>query len=472
MKVVLIEPPHSAQGNISRFYGAFGTSKADFIWPPLELMSIAGYLDKFKIANVIYDAGGTGKTFADLQKFIAKEKPEIIVFSTSTTTIYFDVLVAEKAKEISSKIMTVAVGSHIMSLPEEALKLNRHLDVAVYSEDEELVVKNLTACNGDFSKVKGICYRGTDEKIFRNPPQETIANLDELGFPAHDKIQKEIYRDPMTKRTPMALIMAQRGCINRCTFCICPVLYKYRERSVEHIIEELKWIKKLGYKEFKFVNAGITYNLNWANRLMDGILKAELDLTWWTNVRADKLNPEILAKMKKAGCHTLAIGLESADPEILKNVGKNVTPEKVREAVNLAKKTGLSTAVYFILGLTGETKETLQKTINFAKSLKADFITMGVAQPLPGTKFYNNLRDRGLILTHDWSKYDPVRPPVYRYAHLSSDEIFKATRRGYRQFYLRPSYILKRLILIRSFGEFKSNLKNFIGFVKRYVFLP
>ncbi|MBI2041613.1 MAG: radical SAM protein [Candidatus Nealsonbacteria bacterium] len=467
--ILLIEPPHVSLGNISRFYGAFGTSKADFVWPPLELMSIAGYLDKFQIKNAVYDAGGLKKNYGDIQEFIEKEKPEMIIFSTSTTAIYSDVLTAAKAKEISKDIITVAVGTFVMTLPKETLELNRSIDVVVYSDDEEIVVKNLIESRGNFSQVRGICYRAKNGEIIKNPPQEVIKNLDELGFPAHDKIEKEIYRDAMNKRWPMTLVMAQRGCVNHCSFCICPALYKYRERSVEHVLEELKWIAKLGYKEFKFVNSGITYNLPWINKLTDEMIKAKLDLTWMTNVRADRLNQEILDKMKMAGCHTLAIGLETASPEILKNVGKNITIEKARDAVIMAKKTGLRTIVYFILGLPGETKETLQKTIDFAKSVGSDFVTMGVAQPLPGTKFYNDLKEKGLLLTDDWSKYDPIKPPVYQYPDLTSKEIFLAARKGYRQFYLKPSYILKRISQIRSFNELGDNFKNFLGFIKRYV---
>ena len=470
MKIALIEPPPAINlGNISRFYGAFGTSKADFVWPPLELMSIAGYLDKSGAETVILDTGGLKKKPEDVRNFIEKEKPAMVVFSTSTTTIYSDVLTATFAKNVSKDIVTVAVGSHVMALPEEVLKLNRNLDVAVWNDDEEIVVKNLTESPRDFSKVKGICYRDRDGKIQKTPPREITRNLDELGFPAHDKVPMDIYYDFMTKRRHLALVMAQRGCINRCTYCICPELYRYRERTVGHIIEELKWIKDLGYKEFKFVNSGITYNLNWANNLMDEIIKNKLDLTWWTNVRADRLNREILEKMKTAGCHTLAIGMETADEQILRNIGKNVTPEKVKEVVALAKKIGFKTAVYFIFGLPGETKKTMQRTIDFAKSLGADFATMGVAQPLPGTKFFDYLNERELLLTKDWSKYDPCQKPVYHYPDLTSEEIFETAKSGYRQFYLRPGYMANKILQIRSFHDFREGFKNFIALLKRYV---
>jgi len=473
MKIIFIEPPNSEEGNISRFYGAFGTSKADFIWPPLELMSIAGYLKKFSdIKTIIFDAGGLKKNLDDVKAMIEKERPDMVVFSTSTTAIYSDILVAETTKKVSGDIITVAVGTHVMALPEETLKLNKNLDIVVYGDDEEIIVKNLAYCKKDFSQVLGICYRSTDGTIRRTAPNEVTPNLDDLGMPAHDQIPKDIYHDFMTQKGPLALVMAQRGCINRCMFCICPVLYKYRERSVGHVIKELKWIKSLGYREFKFINAGITYNMDWTNALMDEMIKNNFGLSWWTNVRADRLNDEILIKMKRAGCHTLAIGLESADPTILQNIGKNITPGKVKAAIAMAKKIGLKTAIYCIMGLPGENRETIQKTIDFVKNSGADFTTMGVAQPLPGTGFFKYLDEKGWISTKDWSKYDPVQLPVYQYPHLSAQEILEGARRGYRQFYLRPGYLLKRICQIRSWNDFKNGFRNFLLLWQRYVLKP
>jgi len=469
-RLLLIEPPQSEKGNISRFYANFGTSKADFIWPPIELMSIAGYVRRFGVKPIIFDAGGYHKTLDDVKKYIETQKPDIVIFSTSTTTIYSDVLVAKIAKEVSKNILTVAAGAHVLALPEETLALEKNIDVAISSEDEEIIVKNMAQNRHDLSAVKGICWRGADGRVIKNPDQPLLLDLDELGFPAHDLVDKDHYYDFMTKAHPLALIMAQRGCINKCTFCQCPVLYRYRERSIGHVIEELKWIKKLGYNEFKFISAGISYNFEWINKLLDEIIKNDLKLSWWSNARADKLTPELLTKMKKAGCHTLAIGMESADPTVLKNIGKNITPEQVKNAVDLIKRNGMDVVVYFIFGLPGETKESMERSINFAKSLKADFVTMGVAQPLPGTKFYQTLKDNNWMTTDDWTKFDPVLPPVYAYPNLTEEEIFKAARRGYRVFYLRPGYVIKKILEVRSFKDFKTGLVNFIGLLKKYVF--
>lgn len=468
-KIVFVEPPQSEAGNISRFFANFGTSKADFVWPPIELMSIAGYVRNFGIEPLIFDAGGLKKTSQDIKDFIIEKKPNMVVFSTSTNTIYSDLKLASLIKQISKDIVTVAIGSHIMSLPDEALKLNIDLDVAVYNDDEEVVVKNLAKAGKDFSSVNGICWRDKNGEIKKNQPHQITNNLDDLGFPAHDLVQKDAYYDFMSKQKPLALIMAQRGCINRCTFCSCPALYRYRQRSVGHVIEELKWIKKLGYREFKFISAGISYDLNWINELLDQMISNNLNLSWWSNARADKLSRELLKKMEQAGCHTLAIGMESSDPTVLKNVGKNITAEQVKKAVFLIKEIGMEVVVYFIFGLPGETRESMENSIKFAKSLPADYVTMGVAQPLPKTKFYEYLDQNGYILEREWTKYDPVAQPVYQYPNLSRQEILEATRRGYRQFYLRPGYIIKKILAVRSPKDLKIGFINFIGLIKKYV---
>ncbi len=223
MKIVLIEPPHLDRGKISRFYGAFGTSKADFIWPPVELMSIAGYLKKYPdIKTVIFDAGGLKKNIDDVEAILAKEKPDMVVFSTSTTAIYSDLSVADAAKKVSANITTVAVGAHIMALPEETLSLNQNLDVAVYGDDEEVIVKNLALYKNDLSRVLGICYRGTDGTIRRTAPNTLTQNLDDLGIPAHDQVPKDIYHDFMTKNGPLALVWPREAVSTGACFAFAP----------------------------------------------------------------------------------------------------------------------------------------------------------------------------------------------------------------------------------------------------------
>jgi radical SAM superfamily enzyme YgiQ (UPF0313 family) len=218
-----------------------------------------------------------------------------------------------------------------------------------------------------------------------------------------------------------------------------------------------------------FNDATITADREWAARLFESMISKRIDLSWNCSTRADRVDPEILQLMKKAGCHTIAIGMESTDPVVLKNIRKNNTPEQTRRAVSQIRKAGMDSIVFCVIGFPGETQATIKNTIAFLKSLDTTFITLGLAVPAPGTDFYRYVEQNGFLTTKDWSRYDPLQKPVFNYPALSAEEMVFYQTHGLRQFYLRPEYILRKLVAIRSFTEAKTNLTNFIGFVNRYV---
>jgi radical SAM superfamily enzyme YgiQ (UPF0313 family) len=396
----------------------------------------------------------------------------MIVFSTSTPTLTSDLKIADIAKEISKDILTVAIGTHIMALPEDTLANTPNLDVAVYSEPE-WVVLNLAKNGYKPNGVKGICWRDK-EQIKKNPIQPNIQNLELLGFPSHDKVPIQIYHDSTVKRRPLAQIMASRGCPGgQCVFCCNPFFWAdYRKRRVPHVIQELKWVEKLGYKEVFWNDTRLTADVKWAHELMDEIIINKIDLTWSTADHAASgigRDAGLLKKMKKAGCHQIRLGLESANIEILKNIKKGITPEQVRRTAKMIKDAGIEVLLFTIFGLPGETKETIAETINFVKSMDVDYATMGIAQPRPGTPFDDYLVKNNYLRTRDWSQYDPTKPPVYEYPGLTSQEIFQAHSQALQEFYLRPSYIFKRALKIRSLSDIRQNFDNLMGFMSRYI---
>lgn len=473
MKVLLIEPPAVSKFGNQRIFGGNGSNKSDFRKPPLDLMMISGYMRKEGFDNTIIDANASGRTIDDVKEIIGNISPDVVFFSTSTCTIYKDLLVAKVAKEINPKTVTVAIGTHVMALPEETFKESDYLDATVYSGEWEQVSLNIVENISNLESAKGIYFRKSGGEIVKTEDQPPVENLDNLGFPSHDKLEKEIYRDPTTKRFPKTMVMGQKACINNCSFCCQPAFFgapTVRRRSVGHFLEELKWVQKLGFKEMMFNDATLTSDLDWAASLFEGMMKNNVDLTWNCSTRADRVNPEILKLMKKVGCHTIAIGMESVDPAVLKNIRKGITAEKTREAVSLIKKCGMDTIVFCVVGFPGETKESIEKTISFLKTLDTTFITLGIAVPAPGTDFYRYVEKNNYLLTKDWSQYDPMQKPVFSYPDLSANEIEYYSRYGLRQFYLRPKYIYGRLKSIRNISEAMNYIHNFTGFMKRYVF--
>lgn len=469
MRILLIEPPPlSKKGNL-RVLGSSGTLKTDMCWPPLDLMIISGALKENGIDSDIYDAQALQSTQEDVESTLREKKPKLIIFSTSTTTIYKDLEIAKIAKAISKDICTICFGTHIQFFPKETLQMEASLDVAIFSEPES-VVPELVKNNLDLIRIKGIAYRKNGEIVI-NEPHLLCKNRDELGFPAHDKIPFHLYRDPHMVRSPLSMTLAQQGCINSCMYCVCPTFYgKLNQRTPDHVYQELSWATELGIKEMRFFDSGLTHDLDWVNKLLDRLIERKLSLSWVCNVRADRFEYNLAKKMREAGCHTVGIGCESADEYILRNVSKNIIPELVIESVKNAKKAKLKTLVYFIFGLPGETTGTLRKTIDFAKRLGSDLVTFNIANPQPGTRFYKYLIERNYVSTFNWEEYDPNKKPVFNYPNLSSQEIFDTMKRAYKEYYLRPRYILKKLFDTRSLLNMKNNIKNLIGFVRRYGF--
>jgi radical SAM superfamily enzyme YgiQ (UPF0313 family) len=471
-KIILIEPPAVSKFGNQRIFGGNGSNKSDFRKPPLDLMMVSGYLRKEGMDTFLCDANASKKSFDDVKGLLREISPNIVVFSTSTCTIYSDLNVAKIAKEIDPAIITVALGTHVMALPEETFQESQYLDIIVYSNEWEQAVLNIVKNISNLECAKGIFFRSPGGRIIKTGPQAQIIDLDSLGFPAHDKLEKKLYNDLTAKRLPKTMVMGQKACINNCSFCCQPAFFGapvLRKRSIGNFLDELRWVKKLGFQEVMFNDATLTADMNWATSLMEGMIKNRIDLTWNCSTRADCVNPEIIKLMKRAGCHTIALGMESVDPTVLKNIRKNIDPEKIRQAVSLIRKSGLNTIIYCVVGFPGETKESIKRTISFLKKVETTFITLGIAVPAPGTDFYRYIEENNYLLTKKWDLYDPLRKPVFSYPELSAEEIDFYSKDGLKQFYLRPNYILKRLSSIRSIPEFISYFKNFLGFFKRYA---
>jgi len=463
-KVLLIEPPPVSQYGELRTLGSIGSMKADIKWPPLDLMIIAGLLRMKGISVKIIDSNSLRMSFSDIKEIVSRERPEFIVFTTSTPTIFHDIQLADLIKKVSKSIYTGMTSTHINALPKEPFEISKNIDFA-FPQESELAILQLVQSGYSPEQVKGVVYKRNNE-IVQNGDPMICENLDELGIPAHDIVPLRVYRDPFTQDRPITATYASRGCINNppCIMCSACFYNNYRYRSVEILIEEMLFLKELGVKELRFPFDSGFNNAEIAVELFDRMIKEKVNLKFTCNARADRLPLELIKKMKEAGCKVICIGCESANREVLKFMRKNERIEQIRETVNNVKKTGIQVLVYFIFGLPLETKETIIETVDFAKKLNADLVTFGIAIPHPGTEFYNYLNGEKYLFTKDWSKYNPLFAPPYSYPDLSSREIYEATRKAYRMYYLRPKTIISRLIK----GSLRENILNFVGFLRRY----
>jgi len=464
-RIMLIEPGTGTKDGVMRILASIGTNKADWKFPPLDLMGIGGILRKNGIEDfVILDSLNTGLTHAQTKQRITEEKPELVIFTFTAYTAKNDMLVASAAKEVSKGIRTLAVNFAAESYPGSLMDDFPDLDYLAYHEPEYPCL-DLVRSGYEPAGVCGIYYRN-DGKVVKNP-ERPLLDLDDIGVPAHDKIPLDIYRSPYQKRKPMSVTCFSRGCVNQCAHCLSKFLQPLRKRSYESIFEEFELLRSLGVKELRFFDAELTCDMDWAEGLFEKMIEKKIDITFSCNTRADTVRPTLLEKMKKAGCHLLSIGVNSADQQMLDNAGRNETVGQVLEAVKLIKKRGFRLTTFTTFGSKGETGETMRRTIRLIRDIDPDLASFSIAVPVLGTEFYDYLKKNGLLdESAPPEAYDPNLPPVYSYPGLSSREMYEISLQAYRSFYLRPAYIIKRLL--RSYNR-ADDFKSLFYFLRRYV---
>lgn len=467
---MLIDPPGFNGLRINRILGSFGTYKSDQVWPPYDLQIMAGYLNKEGHEFKILDANSLNLGYKEVFIEIKKYKPDWVIFLTCFPNFKLDAKVAEIAKKIDKKIKTACMSLSILSIedPKKQMEELPYLDFIPWGEPEIPLMELINDKNP--TEVSGLYYRDKGIIKFSRGIATRAKNLDIFGQPIHSSIPYKIYRCPQAVSSPMTIVTCSRGCINMCTHCPSIFQKPLRYRSIKNILKELDEIKSLGIREIKFYDCALLNNVDFTKKLCQEMIKREYKFTWHCNSRAESIDDNILKLMKRAGCHTIAIGCESADAEILKNMKKNETPEQIEMAVKLVKKHGMRVLMYLTFGLEGETEETMKKTFNFAKRLNPELVTFGIVVPNPKTIFYNYLKKNGWLINKNLELRDPNNLPAFAYPHLSPEKIHKFTRLAYKEYYLRLAYILMRLKDLRSFTELKTLFTNALSVLKRYQF--
>ena len=445
MNIAFLNPPFRGTFNREVRFQAVSPQKA--LHPPIML----GYA-----TAVCRDAGhkvdlidspaleiGEEETMARLVKF----NPAYVVMLTSTASVISD---GKLAKEIAKKTgaKTIAVGNHATAVPEDTI--GRGFDIVARGEYDFTINKMANAKNPE--TVEGISFK-KGKGFIHNEHAPLIKNLDDLPFPAIEFLPNDQYYSALYKN-PFTFVLAGRGCPHQCIYCAGPQLMSgrgYRFRSPENIVKEFKHLKeKYNFKSVLFNDDTLNVNKKHILELCDLMVKEKINMPWAAYSRVDSVDREIAQAMKKAGCFLVKVGYESGCDELLKSMkkGARATTGQAREATKHFKEAGIQVHGTFVFGMPGETVETIKKTIAFAKELDLDFVQFSVAQPYPGTEFYKYLEGRGYLHFKDWADYlDDCGciKPIFEYPNLSMKEMEYWIRQAYKEYYLRPHYILKAL---------------------------
>jgi len=464
--VLLVNPPSPDNSIIIRDFNRSGrTSKERIIWPQTSLAYLAAMVPKDLKVEII-DCIAERMKWPEFLERLKIKRVRYLVSHVITSTAKNDLRVFAEAKKIDPKTVTITMGPHVTTLAKKTLKDNPALDFVILYEPEltfKELIETIERKEKNFGPIKGLVYR-KNEEIQKNEKRDYLLDLDQLPLPRHDLVPLDKYLFPFMT-SAFTFVVPSRGCPYLCTFCRQPIMWdrKVRYRSPENIIKELKLLRKLGLKEFIFQSDTFTVNKDFVIQICERMIDQGLKFKWSCNSRVDTIDEEMLKIMKKAGCWMIAYGIESGSQEILNRCKKEATLEQTKKAVKLTDKIGIKVYGYFIIGLIGETKETIQQTINLAKSLPITFAIFHTASPYPGTEFYKEVKERGWLVSEKWEDIDQGTTIPINYPQLSAQEINKGIKTAYRAFYLRPKAVWNILISLRNIKDIKGIIRAAIN---------
>ncbi|MFC2020378.1 B12-binding domain-containing radical SAM protein [Chloroflexota bacterium] len=436
--------------------------------PPMGLALIAAVLEKAGYPVTVVDANALNLQPEAVEPLV--KDADIVGLTAMTPSINTAIAIARHLKKACPDLPIVLGGTHATLLPEETLAIAPEIDVIVRGEGEDTFIELLQALESKqpLSTIAGVSYK-KDGRVVSNPASSKMVDLDSLPFLAYHLLPWQKYKPhpPHGRALPFAVIITSRGCPYRCAYCSKPIFgNKFRAQTPERVVEEIVYYQKnFGIKEIAFYDDSFTLDKERARAIADEIIKKELKIHWTCETRVNLVDKELLRHIKQAGCYSIAYGIESGSPEILKALDKEITLEQAVEAVRFSREAGLQTIGYFMIGSPGESPDTIRQTIEFAKKLKLDFAQFSVTTPFPGTKLYDLYLNGRKGEDIPWESFVYAGTgngitPIFESDLLSRGEIQQWTRRAYREFYLRPSYSWQRIRHTTSIGELKVGIKG------------
>jgi hopanoid biosynthesis associated radical SAM protein HpnJ len=431
-------------------------------WYPTWLAQPAALVEGSKLI----DAPPHGLSFEDIKPDLMRH--ELIIMHTSTPSFRSDVRTAEMIKAINPTCKIGFIGAKVAVEPEKSLKATTALDFVARNEFD-FTIKDV-AEGQDWAGIKGISYRNAEGAIIHNEDREVIADMDLLPFvtPIYKRdLDINRYFGGYLKH-PYLSFYTGRGCKSRCTFCLWPQTvggHNYRVRSIEHVIAEVKYAREAfpKVKEIFFDDDTLTDNLPRVEALAKELGK--LGVVWSCNAKAN-VPRKTLEVLKANGLRLLLVGYESGNQKILHNIKKGILVDVARRFTKDCHELGIVIHGTFILGLPGETRETIQETLNFAKEINPHTIQVSLAAPYPGTFLYKQAKENGWfaddvdLLTEDGTQIAPLN-----YPNLGHTEIFDSVENFYKKFYFRPSKIASIVgEMLRSPEMMKRRLREGVEF--------
>ena len=470
MKILLINPP--IENIIESDMPKELESGLDFL-PPLGLMYLAGYLSEKTDHQIkMIDCALENVTYEKMEKIVIEEKPMVVGITAMTFTLIDVFKTAEIIKKVDQNIKIVLGGPHVNIYPTETMN-NKNINFLVLGEGEapfKELLDNLDDIE-QLKQIKGLVFRDDDSIVINTGVRNLIMDLDSVPHPKRDLLPYKKYYSIIAKKNPTTTMFTSRGCPYRCIFCDRPHLGKiFRARSAENVVSEMIEIKKMGIKEIFIYDDTFTIDRSRVVKICELILNKNIKLNWDIRARVNTIDEDLLKLMKLAGCERIHYGVEAGTEKILKILRKDITVEQVRTAFKLTKKVGIETAGYFMIGSPNETMDDIKETINLAKEIFPDYIHFSVLTPFPATELYFRGLQEGVIKNDYWREFalNPetnFKPSAWE-ENFKREELIKILIKVYREYYLSPKYIWKRIKELRNWQNVKNNFKAGMRLIK------
>jgi len=445
------------------------------IYPVLGLAAIAGEALRrghdVRILDLSYDL----YDWRRLEAILETDRPDVLGITATTPLANQLRDISILAKDVSPQTVVVAGGPHPSALPASTLRESM-LD-GVLTGEADMAFGDL--CDGaDLASLPGAWTRDGDQ-IVSNGTSGLVGSLDDLAFPAWHLYDPAEYKHRVSRllaRTPPAAsVEFSRGCVFKCDYCASKntMGLGYRKKSPTRCAEEVLRVHRLGWGEFALTDDIFTSDNKWAARVCEAIVRAGAPLPWTcTNgIRVESADSGLFELMFRAGCYRVSFGMESGRDDVLMAFGKGgkASIEQGREAAKMARRAGIETNGYFMLGLSADDEETLEDTIRYAASLELDMISFGITVPFPGTPMFQVASREGRVRSWDWDRYNAYeQAELFTHPKLSRQQVLGAMNRAYRKALLgNPSFVLRRFGRSLRTGELLQDLRYLAKFVGR-----
>lgn len=474
--VLLVNPPTPDGGIWIRSQHRVGRrSRENMIWPQVSLAQLAAILKPDYTVEII-DANALRMGWPEFEKLLEEKRPKYYLTQVTAPTLRNDMYGVFLAKAVGAK--TMAFGTHVTPMTLETLRPFPALDFVLRGEPEMTIrelldtVEQKTPSNPKVAKmlaetskpqmrrvgaetladnfpvqeatnpyaaILGLAWRNGPEIVI-NPDRPFIPNLDDLPIPAHEMLPLDKQRMPMMKG-PFTFIVTSRGCPAGCKYCIKHVSYQnsVRVRTAENMVEEIEYLVKLGITNIHMYADLFTVNRDHVVSFCKLLIERGIKINWTCNSRVDYVDEEMLMLMGKAGCWFISWGIESANEIILKRARKGYKKEQAFKALKWSKAAGINNWGYFIIGLPGETEESILETIEYSKQLPLDIALFHIAAPYPGTPFFYDVVENNWFRPGTkWEEVDMDKSTVLDYENLSAEQLEYWQKRATREWSLRP----------------------------------